>query len=70
MKFATAMIVTVIVAFAIFILYRSITLAQRAQKGVVNQMSRLKIELDKQRKEAERRQKLLEKALAKATKNL
>ncbi|MBI4894897.1 MAG: hypothetical protein HY831_00230 [Candidatus Aenigmarchaeota archaeon] len=64
------MIVTVIVAFAIFILYRSITLAQRAQKGVVNQMSRLKIELDKQRKEAERRQKLLEKALAKATKNL
>lgn len=69
-KFAAAMIVTVLVAFAVFLLYRSMKFAEYARKGIADQTSKILKELDKQKKEMEKRQKKLDRALEKASRNL
>ena len=62
-KFAAALIVTTIVGFAVFLLYRSINLAESAKKGITTQTVRLFKELEKKRKELEKKHKRLDRAL-------
>ncbi|GEM_PF-2436964 len=69
-KFAAALVVTTLAGFGIFLMYRSMKLAEVAKKEITTQTLRVMKEFDKRRKEMEKRQKKLDRILERTARNI